>query len=223
MRLPSSLFFILLVFINGFISTANAAADLSLNVSADVGSFSILVTNDGSENAHGVTVKLSNACLNYSFYSYSRNGRRVNCTASTVDIGSVISGRTTKVYLPFTYKVNQAQSIVAEIFSSSRYDIDSTPNNNQAAEDDQVTVSVPARPVATTHNGLAISITPTGSSTRIHWTYHPIQVSLENTNSAEISNIEFRMDAHAQQLTLQSIEGDGEIIYATDDEGNVLH
>jgi len=124
-------------------TVVNTSADLSLVKSvnpttASVGDnviWTITVTNDGPNDATGVTVSDNlPAGLNY---VSDNSSNAFNPNTGIWNIGNLANGASTSIEIETT--VGQAGTFVnsAEIASSNNPDFDSTPNNNVASEDDQ--------------------------------------------------------------------------------------
>jgi uncharacterized repeat protein (TIGR01451 family) len=120
-------------------SVDNHTPDVDQNVT-----FTIIVTNAGPSSASGVQVKdLLPAGL--SFQSFNTAHGSYNNTTGIWTIGAV--GAQASATLQITAKATTTGTSVntAEIIAAAEFDIDSTPNNQVATEDDQSSVSVTAQ------------------------------------------------------------------------------
>jgi len=182
------------------------AADLSLtktvsNTNPTVGSnvtFTITVNNSGTDNASGVTVKdLLPAGLTY--LSDNSSGA-YNSGTGIWNVGTL--NNTQSKSLQITARVNNTGSITntAEVNTSSLPDPDSTPNNNNASEDDQQSVTITPtslfgyKSVKLTNDADgSASLTPGDTVT---WT-----VTYINTSSVDIPNFQLT-DALSSGVTV---------------------
>ena len=138
-------------------TTIISSADLSLTKTADNAAplinqnvtFTITVTNTGPTNTTGVTVRdLLPAGL--SFVSATPSASYVAATGVWT-IGALNSGANSTLQIVARVTASGTITNTAQVTASAVTDPDSTPNNNNAAEDDQASASlgVPAPPNVT--------------------------------------------------------------------------
>ena len=132
-------------------------ADLSLtkgvnNPSATEGDeliYTITVTNSGPDAATGVAVSdpLSG---DVEYRSHTADAGSYNPNDGTWSIGALALGQ--RVRLTITVLILSADKVTntAQVSASAQYDPDSTPGNNNPAEDDQASVTTPIAPTAVT-------------------------------------------------------------------------
>ncbi|MDJ0836943.1 MAG: CARDB domain-containing protein [Acidobacteriota bacterium] len=128
------------------------SADLSLSLTADnlapsmgdtVG-LTITVTNDGPDSATGVEVKnlLSTAWPPVLVHLGDDSGGSYDTTTGKWQVGALASGDTAVLTIDVRVDAQSPVSNTAQITASDLADPDSTPGNNDAAEDDQETITL---------------------------------------------------------------------------------
>jgi uncharacterized repeat protein (TIGR01451 family) len=125
------------------------AADLSLNktvnnATPNVGdnvTFTITLTNGGPSTATGVQVTdLLPAGL--SFVSSTASQGSYDNGTGVWTVGSVANGASPTLTITATVTTSGAKTNTAQVTASGVFDPDSTPNNNNAGEDDQASATV---------------------------------------------------------------------------------
>jgi large repetitive protein len=116
----------------------NASPALNSNVT-----FTITLTNSGPDEATGVQV-LDQLPAGLTFVSATPSVGSYNETTGVWDVGTVINGATPTLAIVATVTSGSAISNIAQVSASDVADNDSTPNNNEAGEDDQDSVTVDA-------------------------------------------------------------------------------
>ncbi|WKK65806.1 gliding motility-associated C-terminal domain-containing protein [Lutimonas zeaxanthinifaciens] len=123
-------------------------ADLSLEKTLVYGAFgsnevtfTITVTNDGPNDATGVTV---NDDLPNGYTYVSHSGGSYDDSTGIWNIGDLSNGNSTSLDITATinYAIGNNYENVAEIETSGNYDPDSTPGNGSTDEDDDDSVSI---------------------------------------------------------------------------------
>jgi uncharacterized repeat protein (TIGR01451 family) len=111
------------------------------NKSEDV-IFTITVSNTGTNNATGVTVRdLLPTGMSYQ----SHSGGTYNSTTGIWSIGSMPSGLSDTLTITARATTTGVKTNVAEVWNSNQADSDSTPGNSVASEDDYASVTVTPR------------------------------------------------------------------------------
>lgn len=133
------------------IGAAPVQADLSLvkavvggNVSPYVGSqisFEISVSNNGPHDADNVQVE-DQLLSGFSFDSYSATTGTYDPITGIWEVGAVSNAATETLTIVVDVNASGNYKNTAQIIASHAFDIDSAPNNNIPAEDDQDGVSV---------------------------------------------------------------------------------
>ena len=107
--------------------------------------FAITVTNSGPDDASGVQV----TDLLPSGYAYVGDSGNGNYSSNTGlwDIGDLANGAAATLHITATVNASGVYTNVAEVSAANETDADSTPGNNEPAEDDQDSaVTTPAQP-----------------------------------------------------------------------------
>ncbi len=125
-----------------------ADADLSLTKTANLGTvqvgqviiFTISVSNAGPAQASGVEVTdILPAEFNY---TNDDSGGNYNSSTGVWTVGTIPLGSTATINISATANAVSTPTNTAEVTMSGLNDPDSTPNNNQATEDDQASLQV---------------------------------------------------------------------------------
>ncbi|MFM8876446.1 MAG: sortase, partial [Anaerolineae bacterium] len=158
------------------------AADLRLtktvdNATPNIGSnviFTVTVFNDGPSNATGVAVG-DLLPAGYAFVSSTTSqGTYVNGTGVWT-VGAINNGSSANIQITATVGATGPYANTAQVTASNQSDPDSTPNNSNAAEDDQATVT--PVPVAVSAPSISKSFSP-----------NPINVNGVSTLTFTITN-----------------------------------
>jgi uncharacterized repeat protein (TIGR01451 family) len=133
------------------VSLTPQTADLSLTKTVDASTvmlnqnvaFSITVHNDGPSNATGVKVQdlLPEGLL---FQSATVSAGTYDEATGVWDVGAINTGETRTMEIIAKVTAVGANTNTAQISAADQSDPDSTPNNNNPAEDDQASVQVTA-------------------------------------------------------------------------------
>ena len=108
----------------------------------DTATFNVTVTNSGPNAASSVQVT-DQLATGFTYLSHSGTGT-YDPAMGLWTIGNLANGASTSLQIVVLVNSNGGYSNVAEVTASSNFDPDSTPNNNNPAEDDQATVTVPS-------------------------------------------------------------------------------
>ena len=140
------------------VGVTTLAADLEVSKTVDtpnpiVGqniTYTVTVTNKGRDNTTGVIVQdvLPSQVIHIS----NDSGGGYNPTNGNWNVGNLNVGESKTLNITVTVNAAGTFSNKAEVTASSLPDLDSTPNNNNATEDDQASVSVTSS-TATTISG----------------------------------------------------------------------
>lgn len=138
------------------VSITPNVVDLALTKSVDTSTplvnqsvtFTIVVGNSGPNTATGVTV-LDLLPLGLSFQSSTSTLGSYNASTGIWTVGSLTSGQSATLTITVRVTTPGLKINTAQIASVNEYDIDSTPGNNNAAEDDQASANVIPRLAAT--------------------------------------------------------------------------
>lgn len=103
--------------------------------------FEIIVFNDGPNNATGVVVE-DLLPSGYDFVLYSSTAGLYNETTGIWTVGNVTSGGSETLLIDVLVNTSGIYENIAEVTASDVFDLDSTPNNNILAEDDQANATV---------------------------------------------------------------------------------
>jgi len=131
------------------VTTQQGIADLSLtktantvapNVSGNI-SFTITVTNSGPNSATGVVVT-DTLDANLSFISASTSQGLYNPATGEWTVGTLANGASATLVITGTIMGPQPFTNTAQVSDSDQLDPNSTPNNNNPAENDQASVSI---------------------------------------------------------------------------------
>ncbi|MBW8242918.1 DUF11 domain-containing protein [Muricauda oceani] len=138
------------------IDAAPVQADLSLgksvvggNLSPYVGSqisFEISVSNNGPHDATNVQVE-DQLQSGFTFDSYSATSGTYDPNTGIWQVGTVGSAATETLTIVVDINASGNYTNTAQIIASDAFDIDSTPNNNVPAEDDQNEIILTPEPV----------------------------------------------------------------------------
>jgi large repetitive protein len=136
-------------------SIQQGTADLSLsktvnNATPNVGSsviFTITVSNAGPNNATGVQI-LDQLPAGYTFVSATPSQGSYSSATGAWLVGTVNSGANATLQITATVNITGSYANTAQVSASNQTDPDSTPNNNNAGEDDQATNMPTPVPVA---------------------------------------------------------------------------
>ncbi len=179
------------------------SADLSLTktastVTPSVGqnvTFTLQVRNTGPDPASGVNVRdLLPAGLN--FVSASPASAYDQATGIWT-IGALASNTTSSLQIVATPSVGGSLVNTAEITASDQQDPDSTPNNNQAVEDDQASITINAQQIDLSLTKTVDNATPNRGSTVVFTT------TIVNGGPSQATGITVR-DALPTGFTFQS-------------------
>ena len=126
-----------------------SAADLALtktvsNITPAVGSnivYTIALKNNGPQTATGVTVN-EQLPLGLSYVSSTANAGSYDNVTGIWTVGSILNGATDTLLITTTVTGSGGISNTAEVKSSDQTDPNSTPNNGNAAENDQASVLI---------------------------------------------------------------------------------
>ncbi|RKQ49256.1 putative repeat protein (TIGR01451 family)/gliding motility-associated-like protein [Roseivirga pacifica] len=152
----------------------NAAPNVGTNVN-----FTVTVTNDGPSTATGVAItdRLGDGLQ---FVSSTASQGTYNETGAVWTVGTLASGASATLMMTALVQESGDYVNVAEVTSSQKNDLDSSPNNNNSSEDDQAEVTIAPvevldlQVVKTTSNaspligqpvGFSITVTNNGPST----------------------------------------------------------
>lgn len=135
------------------ITASTPEADLSLTKSASVSSvdqnntftYSLTLLNSGPSSTDGVVVK-DTLPSGIQLISASTQKGTFDSASATWNVGTMASGESAGLLLTVKAVAVCSQVNVAEVTASSVHDPDSTPNNHNALEDDQASVSVNVAP-----------------------------------------------------------------------------
>ncbi|WP_157766126.1 T9SS type B sorting domain-containing protein, partial [Aquimarina aggregata] len=116
--------------------------------------FEIRVTNDGPANATGVSIT-DLLPSGYDFILYSSTSGVYDEISGIWNIGSIPSGDTETLLIDVLVNETGIYTNVAEVTASGTLDLDSMPNNNILAEDDQDSIIV--TPVLTPRIDLSVT------------------------------------------------------------------
>ncbi|WP_298505669.1 gliding motility-associated C-terminal domain-containing protein [uncultured Maribacter sp.] len=133
----------------------NSTPDVNTNVT-----FTVTVANEGPSDATNVVVRN----LLPSGYTYVSNDLGVSYNAVTGDwsVGTLASGTIEILNMEATVNTTGNYTSIAEVTASDQLDIDSTPNNDILAEDDQDdAVTIPRALVDVSVTNTASTLTPT--------------------------------------------------------------
>jgi uncharacterized repeat protein (TIGR01451 family) len=122
------------------LSLTKAASTTAPNVGADV-AYTITVRNAGPNSATGVVVG-EPIPAGASFVSAATSQGSYNPTSGAWTVGAVASGATAALELVLRITAATPVTNTAQVVASDQFDPNSTPNNNNAAEDDQARVVV---------------------------------------------------------------------------------
>ena len=119
-------------------------ADLSLtktvdNARADVGTnvtFTITVSNAGPQDATNVAVR-DNLPAGLSFVSSAPSQGSFDNATGIWSVGSIANGASATLLITASVDTLGSKTNIAQVSAADQFDIDSTPDNNVAAEDDQ--------------------------------------------------------------------------------------
>ena len=103
--------------------------------------YTISITNDGPSNATGVQVS-EPLSANLTYVSDNPSQGTYNSGTGIWDIGNIASGATHTLQITVTVDVLPVTN-TAQVSASDQLDPDSTPDNGNANEDDQASVSLP--------------------------------------------------------------------------------
>ncbi len=101
----------------------------------------LLLSNEKSTRASGVKV-LTNLPSNLRFSSASSIKGKYDSSTGIWQLGDINSFATHKITIKAVYKSSQPATVKSEIYSANEIDVDSTPNNNISAEDDQTSIVI---------------------------------------------------------------------------------
>jgi len=173
---------------------APSIADLSLtkivvdgDTSPQVGteiSFEITVFNEGPNDANGVVVT-DLLPSGFDFILFSSTAGVYNATTGIWQVGDVSSGSTETLVIDVLVNPTGDYTNGAEITASDVFDIDSTPNNDILAEDDQESVTV--TPVNTIDISLAKSVSNTTPDVNTDITF---TITVTNEGPSEATNLQ---------------------------------
>jgi uncharacterized repeat protein (TIGR01451 family) len=167
-------------------------ADLSLtkdvnnatpNVGTDI-TFTVKVSNAGPNAATGVVVK-DQLPAGYTYVSNSPSKGTYNSTTGVWTVGTIASGADATLQIVATVKTSGPYDNTAEVTASNQKDPDSTPNNNNATEDDQAT-NTPV-PVQIADLSLAKGVNVADPPLNSNFIY---TLTLTNSGPSDATNIE---------------------------------
>jgi uncharacterized repeat protein (TIGR01451 family) len=132
------------------VTIPSGVADLSVtkgvnNPTPGVGSnviFTVTVTNAGPDTATNVRVE-EQLAAGYTYVS-DNGGGAYNVTTGVWTVGTLPVGSTATLQITVTVNAVGPYTNIAQVRTSDQFDLDSTPNNNNPAEDDQASASVTA-------------------------------------------------------------------------------
>ncbi|HUG71519.1 MAG TPA: DUF11 domain-containing protein, partial [Pirellulaceae bacterium] len=124
-------------------------ADLSLtktvdNARADVGTnvtFTITVSNAGPQDATNVAVR-DNLPAGLSFVSSAPSQGSFDNATGIWSVGSIANGASATLTITASVDTLGSKTNIAQVSAADQFDIDSTPDNNVATEDDQASAFV---------------------------------------------------------------------------------
>jgi uncharacterized repeat protein (TIGR01451 family) len=133
------------------VSFETESIDLSLVKTADptlviVGNnvnYTLVVSNAGPSTATGVEVK-DQLPSGIAFSNASATQGAYNVGTSLWTVGAISPGASQTLTLVGTVEIPGSKTNTAEVFAADQVDIDSTPDNGAAGEDDQSTVTIQA-------------------------------------------------------------------------------
>ncbi len=126
-----------------------STADLSLAMAASTTApaigqnvtFTITATNDGPDDATGVTVQ-NRLPAGLAYVSSAPSQGTYDSATGNWTVGTIPSDGTAVLTVIATVETVGALTATAEIMAADRFDPDSTPGNNQPSEDDQASVTL---------------------------------------------------------------------------------
>ena len=101
----------------------------------------LVLSNEKAIRASGVKV-LTNLPSNLRFSSALSKKGKYDSSTGIWSVEDINSFETYKLTIQAIYKSNQPATVKSEIYSANEIDIDSTPNNNIFAEDDQTSIII---------------------------------------------------------------------------------
>ncbi|MBF2017581.1 MAG: DUF11 domain-containing protein [Rivularia sp. T60_A2020_040] len=102
--------------------------------------YTVTVTNKGSDNTTGVVVK--DVLPSQVTHVSNNSGGSYNPANGNWSVGNLNVGETKTLNITVTVNSTGTFSNTAEVITSDLPDLDSTPNNNNSTEDDQASISV---------------------------------------------------------------------------------
>ncbi|MBS9462726.1 DUF11 domain-containing protein [Flagellimonas sp. 389] len=176
------------------ITAAPLLADLSLtkivvdndttpNVGDEI-SFEITVSNDGPADATNVQV-VDQLLSGFDFVLYSATSGIYNANTGIWQVGTVENGETETLVIDVLVNASGLYTNTAQVIASDAFDIDSTPSNGVAAEDDQDDIVIVPRSI------VDVSLTKT------------VDNSTPNVNSNVVFTLTVANDGPSDATTLQ--------------------
>ena len=145
--------------------------------------FEITIFNDGPNNATGVVVE-DQLPSGYDFVLFSSTAGLYNENTGVWTVGNVASGGSETLLIDVLVNATGIYENVAEITASDVFDMDSTPNNNVLAEDDQDNAAVTPMQIADVSLVKSVDTTTPDVNTEVTFT-----VQVTNNGPSEATNL----------------------------------
>jgi uncharacterized repeat protein (TIGR01451 family) len=145
--------------------------------------FEITVFNDGPNDASSVVVE-DQLPSGYDFVLFSSTAGLYNETTGVWTVGNVASGGSETLLIDVLVNASGIYENVAEVTASDVFDIDSTPNNDVLAEDDQDNATVTPMQIADVSLVKSVDITTPDVNTNVTFT-----IEVSNDGPSEATNL----------------------------------
>ncbi|WP_194765653.1 PKD domain-containing protein [Tamlana sp. I1] len=150
-------------------------------------SFEITVTNAGPQDATGVTVT-DLLPTGFTYVSFNTSSGTYNSTTGIWTVGTVINGASETLAITALVNATGDYLNIAQVTASDIGDPDSTPNNDDATEDDQDSVQItPVTPMAD------LSLTKTianGNTSPIQGSVVTFEITVTNDGPQDATGVE---------------------------------